>query len=299
VPGRTIRLAGRLDLARTLFPLRRGTGDPTMRIDGSVAFRAASTPDGPATVRFEQIDPSRVRADAWGPGAGWALDRAAAVVGAEDDPGGFHPRHPVVAEAWRRNKGVRLTRTDDVLPVLLAAVCEQKVTGVEARRSWRGLVRATGQPAPGEAGLLLPPDPRRVAALPSFAFHRFGMERRRAEVIRGLCARASRLESLCDLPLDRAKATLGAFPGVGVWTVAETARLALGDPDAVSVGDFHVPHIVCWALAGEPRGTDARMLELLAPYEGQRGRVQLLLEASGARAPHYGPRADVPRIATI
>jgi 3-methyladenine DNA glycosylase/8-oxoguanine DNA glycosylase len=299
VPGRTIHLDGRLDLARTLFPLRRGAGDPTMRIDGNVAFRAARTPDGPATVRYEQVDPSCVHADAWGPGAAWALDRAAAVVGAEDNPGGFHPRHPAVADAWRRSRGVRLTRTGDVLPVLLAAVCEQKVTGVEARRSWRGLARATGQPAPGDAGLLLPPDPQQVVALPSFAFHRFGMERRRAEVIRGLCARASRLDSLRDLPLDRAKATLGAFPGVGAWTVAETARLALGDPDAVSVGDFHVPHLVCWALAGEPRGTDARMLELLAPYEGQRGRVQLLLEASGVRAPRYGPRADVRRIATI
>jgi 3-methyladenine DNA glycosylase/8-oxoguanine DNA glycosylase len=81
--------------------------------------------------------------------------------------------------------------------------------------------------------------------------------------------------------------------------VAETARLALGDPDAVSVGDFHLPNLVAWALAGEPRGDDARLLELLEPYRGQRGRVQVLLEAGGVRAPAFGPRAEIGAIAHL
>jgi 3-methyladenine DNA glycosylase/8-oxoguanine DNA glycosylase len=86
------------------------------------------------------------------------------------------------------------------------------------------------------------------------------------------------------------------MPGIGPWTAAEVVRLALGDPDAVSVGDFHLPNLVSWLLAGEPRGTDERMLELLAPYAGHRGRVQLLLEASGAHAPRYGPRMELDQI---
>ncbi len=54
--------------------------------------------------------------------------------------------------------------------------------------------------------------------------------------------------------------------------------------------------MVAWALAGEARGTDERMLELLEPYRGQRGRVLRLLELAGVRAPRYGPRMAPRRI---
>jgi len=84
--------------------------------------------------------------------------------------------------------------------------------------------------------------------------------------------------------------------GVGPWTAAQVVRVALGDADAVAVGDFHLPHVVCWALAGEARGSDERMLELLEPYRGHRGRVQLLLVAAGVRAPAFGPKREPARI---
>jgi 3-methyladenine DNA glycosylase/8-oxoguanine DNA glycosylase len=89
---------------------------------------------------------------------------------------------------------------------------------------------------------------------------------------------------------------LRAFPGIGPWTAAEVGMRAFGDPDAVSVGDFHIPNMVAWALAGEPRGTDERMLELLEPYRGQRGRVIRLLELAMFEAPRYGPRLAPRRI---
>lgn len=117
--------------------------------------------------------------------------------------------------------------------------------------------------------------------------------------MRLVCRRASSIAAFGDRPLEEARAALAALPGVGRWTVAEVSRLALGDPDAVSVGDFHVPHLVSWLLAGEPRGDDTRMLDLLAPYEGHRGHVQLLLEASGATAPRFGPRMEVRSYADI
>lgn len=81
--------------------------------------------------------------------------------------------------------------------------------------------------------------------------------------------------------------------------MAEVARIALGDADAVSVGDYHVPHLVSWALAGEPRGSDERMLELLEPFRPHRGRVQRLLLASQIRPPAFGPRMDVRAIDRI
>ena len=87
-----------------------------------------------------------------------------------------------------------------------------------------------------------------------------------------------------------------AIPGIGGWTAAEVLARSFGDPDIVSVGDYHLPHLVCWALAGEPRGTDERMLKLLEPFRGQRGRLVRLLEAAGVRAPSYGPRLAPRRI---
>ena len=92
---------------------------------------------------------------------------------------------------------------------------------------------------------------------------------------------------------------LRAFPGIGPWTAAEVGFRAFGDADAVSVGDFHIPNMVCWALAREPRGTDERMLELLEPYRGQRARVTRYLELAGIAAPRYGPRLASRRIADI
>jgi len=297
VTGRTLTLDHPISLAATVFPLRRGHRDPTTRIGDAWVSRGLRTPDGPATLRIVQRAPEVVHIDAEGPGAGHALEvDAPGLVGAHDDDAGFDPAPGVIRDIWRRHRGVRLS-TAPVLPVLLAAICEQKVTGVEARAAWASLVRATSERAPGPDDLWLPPDPERVAALPSFAWHRAGVERRRADVARQVASRAVRIASFTDGPALRE--WLVHLPGIGVWTAAETARIALADADAVSVGDYHLPDVVAWVLAGEPRGDDARMLELLEPFRGHRGRVQRLLEASGLRAPAWGPRAEVRTIATI
>lgn len=299
MPTRTFTTkGGPVDLAGTLFPLRRGYRDPTWRIRGTEALLAQRTPDGAATVHVK-TEGSTVRAEAWGPGAAWALDAAPLSIGADDTAEGFVPHDEVIAGLWRTHRGIRITRTRAVMPTLIAAIFEQKVTGIEAREAWRRLTFATSEPAPGPGGLWLPPDPERVAALPYFAFHGFGVERRRADQVRAVSARASRFEALSLLEPADARERIQAYRGIGPWTAAEVARLALGDADAVSVGDYHLPNLVCWTLAGEPRGTDERMLELLEPYRGHRGRVQRLLEAGGATAPKFGPRIEIRSIAGI
>jgi 3-methyladenine DNA glycosylase/8-oxoguanine DNA glycosylase len=292
---RAILVEDPYDLAGTMFPLRRGTGDPTMRIEGGEVWRAARTPEGPATLRLDQAG-GGVHATAWGAGAAWALEHAPELIGAADDASAFEPRDDVMARVWKSHRSVRLTRSLDVMRTLIAAILEQKVVGMEARRAWRRMTLALSEPAPGEGGLSLPPDPATVAEVPYFRFHPWGVERRRAEVIRAVCARAASLEALADVPSDEARRRLEAMPGVGPWTSAEVARLSFGDPDAVSVGDYHLPDIVAWALAGEERGTDERMLELLEPYRGQRGRVQVLLERSQISPPAYGPRMEARSI---
>jgi 3-methyladenine DNA glycosylase/8-oxoguanine DNA glycosylase len=295
---RTVPISGPLELRRTLLPVQRGTGDPTTRVGEREVWRATRTPDGPATLHLA-IDGTRLLAEAWGPGAARALEDAPGWAGLLDDDRGFRPHHPVIADVHRRLRGVKLTRTGNAVEVLIPAVLEQKVTGLEARRAYRRLALALGEPAPGPVDLTTPPDPAAVAALPSFRFHPFGVERRRAERLIGLCRRAGEIDALTTIEAADARERLGAFRGIGPWTAAEVTRLALADADAVSVGDYHLPNIVAWALAGEPRADDARMLELLEPYAGHRGRVQLLLEAAGIRAPKFGPRADVRAIERI
>ena len=87
-----------------------------------------------------------------------------------------------------------------------------------------------------------------------------------------------------------ALARLLLIPGIGLWTAAETLQRAIGHPDAVSVGDYHLPNMVVHVLTGRARGSDEEMLTLLAPWAGQRQRVMRLIELTGNTAPRFGPR---------
>jgi 3-methyladenine DNA glycosylase/8-oxoguanine DNA glycosylase len=280
---------GPLDLVATMAPLRHGIDDPTIRVRDGEVWRALRTPDGPATLHLRR-DGDHLVADAVGPGACAALELAPAVAGLRDDPTRLRPLHPAVDEARRRRLGMRLTAGTSVFDALLPLVLAQKVVGLDARRAYRDLAHRLGEPAPGVEGLLLPPDPARVAATPYWIFHACNVERRRATVIVEAARRASALERLADLPPAQARVRLESLPGVGPWTSAEVTAVCHGDPDAVPLGDFHIPNNVAFALAGEARGDDRRMLELLEPYAGQRGRVIRLLMTGGRHAPRFGPR---------
>jgi len=290
-----VSLPAPVDLAMTLGPIAHGRGDPTIRFGPDGIWRATRTPDGPATLQLSTVE-GGIEVRAWGPGAANAIAGAADLVGATDDPSALVPKHRLIGELARRFPGLRLPSTNRPFESLLPAICEQKVAGVEARAAFRGIIAVHGEPAPGPAGLRLQPTAATLAGLPYFAFHRFGLERRRADLIRRTAQLAPRLEAASPA---EAYARLGAEPGIGPWTLAEVGRIAFGDPDAISVGDYHLPNLVAWALAREPRADDARMLELLEPYRGQRGRIQRLLEASGIQAPRYGPRMAPHRIAGI
>lgn len=95
------------------------------------------------------------------------------------------------------------------------------------------------------------------------------------------------------MPLPEAYARITAITGVGPWTAGKVGLVALGDPDAVPVGDYHLPNTVAFGLAGEERADDTRMLALLEEFRPHRGRVILLLLAARVVAPKYGPRSAV------
>jgi len=261
----------------------------TSRTGSGTIIWPSRTPAGAATA--EIIDRGdHFQARAWGPGADWIMDQAPRLVGADDDLSGFEAHHEIVATLMRRHAGFRIGRSDRVLEALVPAVLGQKVQTAMAKQSLGKLNRFFGERAPGPHVAWLQPTAEQLATLPYHEWHRLGVERKRAGTIRRAAERANRLEETSTMTRADAEQRLLAFPGVGPWTAAIVRTAALGDPDAPMVGDYHLPNTIAWALAGEPRGDDARMLELLEPYRGHRGRVTMLLKMGGQKAPKYGPR---------
>jgi 3-methyladenine DNA glycosylase/8-oxoguanine DNA glycosylase len=270
-----------------------GSHDPCARFVEGEFFWAARTPDGPATLQVGR-DGTQIAVTGHGPGAAWVVERADAVAGLRDDLGDFAvlaAHHPVVARLARLHHGVRFPATGRIFHRLLRAILEQKVTGTEAHRAYRAIVRHFGEPAPGPVELLLPPEAEAVAATAYWVFHPLGVEQRRTQTLLRAALEAARLERCADAV--EATRRLTAIRGIGPWTAAEVVRTVYGDADAVSVGDYHIPNTVAWALAGEARATDERMLELLEPYRGHRGRVCELLAVGGVMAPRFGPRMPI------
>jgi 3-methyladenine DNA glycosylase/8-oxoguanine DNA glycosylase len=315
---RRMPLPQRYDFTRTVSALPMSRHDPCFRIAAGAFWWATRTPLGPATLSLRREGGALI-ATGYGPGATWVIEQADGVAGLRDDLDGFAQMaaaHPVVADLAHRYAGVRLPALGSVFPRLLRTIFEQKVTGTEAYRAYAATVRhfhraCGGEPAPGPLPeLLLPPEPSAVAATPYWIFHPFGVEQRRADTLVRAAAAASRLELASDAATLAAQLT--TIGGIGAWTAAEVVRVVFGDPDVVAVGDYHSPHMVSGALAAEARAgprpptpgsvdvgaADRRMLQLLEPFRGQRGRVCSLLKLDGRAAPRFGPRMPIRSFST-
>lgn len=302
---RRIPIPPTLDVRTTV----RGAKNPVL-VGPTEAWWTTRTPDGPGTLSLRRQLDDRIEAEAWGPGAAWLLDQAPALLGAADDLTGFEPTEPV-RDLWRR-RPFRLARTDRVWDALIGAVFGQKVQTANAARARRALARRHGERAPGPADAWILPAPETVARMGYHQFHPLGVERKRAETLIRVAREMPRLAPLFDraraLPPDadrgepgggsarptaaELQARLCRVRGIGPWSAAMVTAVTIGDPDAVPVGDYHIPNTIAWLLAGEPRATDDRMLELLEPYAGHRWRVIRLAKASGG-APKYGPKLSL------
>jgi hypothetical protein len=279
---RIVRTRRPVDLRATLGPLAHGgRGDPCLRVGARDTWRAADTVAGPATLHLRSIDHTTIGARAWGPGAEAALERVPDLVGAAEDPPSLAGIHPLVTELERRAPGLRLGRSGALLATLVPTVLEQRVIGIEAARAYRSMVRAAGRRAPvpsatdavddpaGPPRLLLPPEPGWLLGAASGRGPSTRSPRSRwATPTRYRSAR--RLADAESHPIDEARRRLF---------------------------DYWVKHIVTHALTGAPRGTDERMLELLEPWRGQRGRVCRLLARGGPALPRFGPRLPLQSIA--
>ncbi|MEX2538228.1 MAG: DNA-3-methyladenine glycosylase 2 family protein [Actinomycetota bacterium] len=278
-----------IDVRISLSALRHGPRDPTVRMIDGVVWRATRTPDGAATVCYEQRS-AEVVVRAWGPGAEHALTGAPDVLGALDSLEGWDPAlHPLMRELDRRLPGLRMTATWAVFEKIVPTVLEQKVTSQEAHESWRRLAWSWGEEAPGPTKLRLPPSPAKLAGEPYYHFHRFGIESKRTDIVRRLASRVKRLEEACELGRER----LEAFPGIGPWTSAQVAQVCWADADAVAVGDYHLPKIVVYAFTGKRGGDDDAMLELLEPFRPHRGRAARLMKFGAGGPPRRAPKSRI------
>lgn len=278
----------RLDFAASLRPLRFGHGNPTMYVRDDHFAKAFRTPLGPVTLALTRRG-AEVVAEAAGPGAEWALERVPQLLGDGDTPETFAPQDELVASLVRRFRGLRLPRVPWLEDVIIEKVLEQRVTWAEAARSYAEVTRTFADPAPGPSGLLLGVPLRALSSRAPVSLAAYGVDHQRCATLRRLGDVAHHVERVRLAPAAEVDALLAKVPGMGPWTRANVLGLGCGDPDAVPVGDAHLPHLVGWYLAAELPCDDERMLALLAPFAGHRQRVVRLLFAAGLNPPRFRP----------
>lgn len=285
------------DLRAILRPMQRGRHDPTLQFAADGVWRTTDTPDGPVTQNLSAAA-DVVSTRCWGPGAQWMVSRTPDLVGAADDSASsFEPLPGPVADGWRAVRRTwRVPRGHNVWESAVAAVLEQKVTGLEAKRAWAALAKGYGAtpPGPAPAGMRVFPAPAAVRMIPSWVWRRNAVDRSRSDAIMRLASVPHVLRRLPEESPAEARRLLTSIRGIGDWTYAEIAQRALGDADAVSVGDFHVAKDIVYAMTGEFDGTDEQLLQILTPYAGHRFRAVRMFELAGARQPRRGPRFAVP-----
>lgn len=295
---RRVALSRPLSLRQTYGSLKKGAFDPCVRFDSSGFWRASRTPEGAVTSLLQMDGADEVRVRAWGPGAKWFEEHLPDFLGEHRDNDPIDDER--VAAFAHEFPGMRIPRLQCLTEMAIPVILEQRVTTREAYSAYRGIVRSFREPAPGPEGvqLLLPPDPQRLKETPTWWFHRFGVERKRAQAIRDVCLRAKTINGLTAVANTEARTRLLSIPGIGLWTAGILGLYGLGDHDSVIVGDFHFPNHIANTLAGEARADDKRMLELLEPFRGQRGRVMRLVLMGGTPAPKFGPRYNPLPIAS-
>ncbi|GBE23880.1 DNA-3-methyladenine glycosylase [bacterium BMS3Bbin02] len=267
--------------------------------DPTICWIAAVTPEGSGALSIRHAN-ERVIGRGHGPGGAWFEQRLPDIVGVDDNPDAFSPGEGPMRRFAPALKGICFVRTGLVMDALIQAIAGQRVARDQTRRSLRELRRRFGEPAPGPGpDRHLLPGAATVAALTPADLHLAGIEQSRAVIMIECARRIGRLSEIVDMATGDADRRLQAVRGVGPWTSAVVRGLVCGDPDAVPVGDYHLPNLVAWNLAGEARADDRRMLELLKPWKGQRRRALFAIKLGGRPAPRFGARRAITFVADL
>ncbi|MCW2926095.1 MAG: DNA-3-methyladenine glycosylase 2 family protein [Thermoleophilia bacterium] len=285
-------------MVRTLAPLQRGRHDCCQSaLGGRAVWRTARLASGTVVARIVQDDDQRVSCSAWGEGASQFVDELPTLLGDGDAPEDLDcTSHRLLAKLQRGHPWLRMPRSGLVFEAIVGSILEQRVTVQEALAGRRWLYERYGDATPAAprgmpAHLRLAPSPATWLAIPSWDWHRAGVDVHRAATIRRCAEVAARLDETISMERTDGMRRMRAVAGVGVWTLAETWQRSHGDADLVSFGDVHVARFVGYALTGE--STDHHgMQELLEPWRGHRQRVVRLLQLGAS----LGAVQTAPRI---
>lgn len=266
-----------------------GSRDPSLRTEARGFWRAANTPQGPVCVRVRS-NGVKIVAESWGEGTQWALDRVPAVCGASDEPWSDRVQPAWLDALVQRHANLRLGRALRLPDLLWCVILQQRVRGAQAVDNWVALIRKVSRLAPGPRGLWLPPTGEALRSLRLADYAALGIDAKRARTLRECALHVMKLDRVAQGSLEEARGFLPKLRGIGKWTTGLMLACGLGDPDAVQLGDYHLPNEVVFAFTGRRRGTDEEMLTLLEPYRGHRHRVVRLVTSFGPRRPRGGPR---------
>lgn len=237
--------------------LGRDTASVTERLEGDTYTCAVRLDSTPALLTMRLARRQVAIAVTPGPSAGTydakaeCFDRtkvmssahavAAGLLGLGQDTAGFArlARRLGLSRLTAGRAGLRISQTHSVFEGLLWSVIGQQINLPFARRLRRRLIERTGTPV-GE-GLIAPPTPEAVAALPSDAFTPMQFSRQKTDYLLSICRLIAdgklNLDGLRGMSATRAERTLLGVRGLGPWSVHYILMRSLGFPDCVPLGD--------------------------------------------------------------
>jgi len=286
---RAVRPAGPYSLALCM----RHANDATRRVRDGTLTTAVRIGDRAELAAARQLVDGRVVLRA---GSEEGVERLRFVLAIDADHSEFlhrFGRDPMIGEATRRFRGLRVLRLSSVAQTLLRAFCGQLIDTRHARQLEYRIIRATCERVDG-SDLTAPPTTSTFAAMAPMRLRALGLHARRAAALVRIC-RAVDLERLHELPTDVVAARLGRERGVGPWTVGVVCLQGLGRHERGLIGDLSLVKLMSDLRGRWVEGHETA--ELLEPYGDWAGpaSVYLTLAYHCGLIPLPGPsRANRP-----
>jgi 3-methyladenine DNA glycosylase/8-oxoguanine DNA glycosylase len=268
--------------SRTFSLQRLGPYDPSADA-GRDWFRKAFFYRGaPAAVEFRR-DGDGLEVRAYAPEAAALLEETLLGLEQDDRYLSFATEDSGVWRLHRSLPGLRLLRFPWLYEMTCSAILQQRIRTVDAMRDWRRIARRWGADAP--LGLRAFPAAEMLARVAQFELQALGIDAQRSRTLLRFAQESRFLPLKTGMSFVELRRHLLRVPGIGPWTTESVLGYGAGDADAAMPADLHLPHLICYALAGEQPGSDERMMELLEPFRGHRFRIIRLLYESRLAAP--------------
>jgi 3-methyladenine DNA glycosylase/8-oxoguanine DNA glycosylase len=267
---------------RTFSMQGLGPYDPTVNLSEDRFCKAFFYHGEPAAIEICR-DGDALQVTAYACDARELVDETVAGLEQDDRYADFSTEDSGILRLHSMLPGLRLPRVPWLYDMTCSAILQQRVRWVDAAREWRRITNRWGAAAP--LGLRAFPPAEVMAAVPRFELERMGIDAKRAAALLRFAKELRFVRFRAGMDFTALRQLLLRVPGIGPWTAESVLGYGAGDVDAAIPGDLHLPRVVCYALAGEFRGTDERMMELLEPFRGHRFRIIRLLYAAGLDVP--------------